>query len=51
MDVRPEQSQPKDWRAFYDTIENCAMDQQEQFYQWELLVVTEKLFIMVTRKL
>jgi hypothetical protein len=31
MDVCPEQSQPEDWRAFYDTTENCAMDQQEQF--------------------
>jgi len=27
------------------------MDQQEKFYQWELLVVTEKPFIMVTQKL
>lgn len=51
MDVFPEQSQTEDWRAFYDTAENCTMVQQEQFYHWELLVVTEKSFIMVTQKL
>lgn len=51
MDACPRtQDKLKDWKGFYDTAEKYAIDQQEQFHQWKLLVVTEKPLKRITQK-